>query len=385
MAKMNMHEKSFVIDSDKLINSSANMSSGAKTRYSEDFVFIDSDGETENDLLISAFEKEFAILWNSADDIVSEGELQKADKLDYQIEVKNEPMTDTNMTLISSSMNFNYSKTKITSADYKKGRSLKMRLKKDLDENTYIIAKELIKAIDNAQSNILMSVNHFNLYSVSQALIRAVERGVDVKLYVDNQEFKTRIRDEGRKSIEMTPRFVRDYKKLKNDKNAKAPVRVKFYSHAPHHSSWFLNHHKYILIDYNSKDLKNTVLFSGSYNISKNAETKQFDNLVKFESSSYASLFTAYYENFMTNWNFNRTEKDKPKNEILSKYTQVHNENSVYIHAKKPSDSISLTWDEAIKLKKDIGKVAPGFFRGLFQNKGCYGYNIETKKYFGCR
>lgn len=381
-AKMNMHEKFVLIDSRKLINSSANMSGGAKKKYSEDFVFIDSDGETDNEKIIESFEKEFSILWNTSDDIVTPGELQKADVLNFELSKKNNPNVNNDMKLISSSMNFTYSLNKASSADLKKGRLLKMKKKPGLNENTYVIAKHLIKAIDNARTSVWMSVNHFNIYSVSKALVRAAKRGIDVKLYVDNQEFKTNIRDTGRKSIEMTPRFVRDFKKVPSLKDKKAPVRVKFYSHAPHHSSWYLNHHKYILIDYNTAHAN---LFSGSYNISKNAELKQFDNLVHYTTNSYQDLYDSYAKNFMYNWTLNRTKNDKPVASILSKYTQVHNDEFVYIHAKESSDSISLTWAEAIKLKKNFAKSAPGVFQGLFRNKGCSAFNFKTKKFFGGR
>jgi phosphatidylserine/phosphatidylglycerophosphate/cardiolipin synthase-like enzyme len=382
-AKMNMHEKYVLVDSKKLVNSSANMSGGAKNKYNEDFVFIDSDGEASNEALITSFEKEFSILWNTSDDIVSEGEKQKADVLAFNLKEENVPVKENSMSLISSSMNFKLSKNKVTSADFKKGRVIKMRQIKPLDQYSYTVAKNLIEAIDNATESIWMSVNHFNLYSVSEALVRAVKRNVEIRLYVDNQEFKTNIRDTGRKSIEMTPRFVRDFKKIPGNKKVDAPVRVKFYSHAPHHSSWFLNHHKYILIDYNEKDTSSTVLLAGSYNISKNAELKQFDNLVKYTTTENEGLFHAYANNHKHNWNLNRNSDDRPAKAALAKFTQVHKDSYVLIHAKKAADSISLTWSEAKALKKKIGKVAPGFFKGLFQNKACYGYNFVEKQFFG--
>jgi hypothetical protein len=382
-AKMNMHEKFVLVDSKKLMNASANMSGGAKRSYSEDFIFIDSEGEASNESLLAAFEKEFSLLWNTSDDIVSIGEKQKADVLAFDLKEKNVPLKKNNTTFISSSMNFKLSKNKVTSVDFKKGRVIKMSQIKPLDEHTYTVAKNLIEAIDNATESVWMSVNHFNIYSVSQALIRAVKRNIEIRLFVDNQEFKTNIRDTGRKSIEMTPRFVRDFKKIAGNKKVDAPVRVKFYSHAPHHSSWFLNHHKYILIDYNQEDTSKTVLLSGSYNISKNAELKQFDNLVKYTSSDNDGLFHAYAKNHIGNWKFNRNENDKPKANALGKFTKVHKDSFVLIHAKKPADSISLTWREAKALKRKIGKVAPGFFKGLFQNKACSGYNFIKKEFFG--
>ena len=382
-AKMNMHEKFILVDSHKLVNSSANMSGGAKSRYSEDFIFIDSEGEEDNVALLRDFQEEFAYIWNTSDDIVTAEELKKADTLKTNLEVKNLANNNLPMTFHSSSMNFNYKLVKQGSALSKKGRLLSMKKRKLEDgELPFAVSTALIKSIDNATTSIRLSLNHFNLYSVSLALIRAVERGVEIKLAVDNQEFKERIRDEGRKSIEMTPRFIRDWKKLEGNRDKEAPVRIKFYSLAPHHSSWMLNHHKYILIDI---ETEKPVLLAGSFNLSKNAEFNQFDNLVEYKGETYISLMTSYKENHDYLWNLNRDNKDLPDTALMSKFTNIQEASYVRIHAASPNDAISLTWKEAVALKKKVGKVAPGIFRGLFQNKGCAYYDFKKKTYFGGR
>jgi phosphatidylserine/phosphatidylglycerophosphate/cardiolipin synthase-like enzyme len=381
MAKMNMHEKFVLIDSQKFVNTSANMSGGAKKRYAEDFIFIDSEGELDNEKLIKSFEKEFSVLWNTSEDIVTEGELQKADVLELDLNTPNLAKEQDPMTLHSSSMNFNLKRNKLTSADFKKGKIVKM-IKRKLEngDKPFVVSTALINAIDNAEEQILLSLNHFNLYSVSQALIRAVERGIEIKLAVDNQEFKTNIRDEGRKSIEMTPRFVRDFKKLKGNKNKEAPVRVKFYSHAPHHSSWFLNHHKYVVIDANGKS---PILLAGSFNISKNAEFNQFDNYVEYKGIDYIELIQDYAANHKAIWGMNRNHKDNPNKEATSYFKKIYKNSYIRIHAQAPDNAVSLTWSEAISLKKEMGKIAPGLFRGLFQNKACTYYDFKKKTFFG--
>src|SRR5690606_24835726 len=126
-AKMNMHEKFVLADSKNLSNSSANMSGGAKNRYSEDFTFIESEGEADNEAIIAQFEREFAILWNSSDDIKTADEIQKADVLPLNIEEANVPSLETEMTLISSSMNSEIEKNAPGSAAYKKGRIINLK------------------------------------------------------------------------------------------------------------------------------------------------------------------------------------------------------------------------------------------------------------------
>lgn len=382
-AKMNMHEKFVLVDSKNLSNSSANMSGGAKNRYSEDFTFIESEGEADNEAVIAQFQREFAVIWNSSDDIISKGELQKADILPLDLEQPNLPAETESMKLISSSMNSTLSKNTPTSADYKKGRVIDLNDRQLANgEQPYVVSTALINAIDKAEKSVWLALNHFNLYSVSEALIRAVERGVDVRLSVDNQEFKTSIRDTAsRPSIEMTPRFVRDFKKIPGNDKKEAPVRVHFYSHAPHFSSWALNHHKFALID--NEDVNKAVLFAGSFNLSANAEFNQFDNLVAYRGSKYAGLFNDYATQHERLWTMNRTSDDKPSKEALDYFKTVYDDSYVRLHAAEPENVVALSWSEAIKLKKDMNKVAPGMFRQLYSKKGCMFFNFVKQTYFG--
>lgn len=385
MAKMNMHEKFVLVDKEKLVNSSANMSGGAKYRYSEDFVFIDSDGEADNQEIIESFAREFSILWNSGEDIVTKDEVQKADVLPFNLKEENVASLDQQMTLHASSMNFKLSKYAPNSSEFEQGKVLKLTKKKNSDgELLYTVSSALIRAIDNAKESVYLSLNHFNLYSVSEALIRAVQRGVEIKLAVDNQEFKTLIRDEGRTTIEMTPRFVRDWKKLPGNENKEAPVRIKFYSYAPHFSSWLLNHHKYVLIDVNTTT---PILFAGSFNLSNNAEFNQFDSLVEYQGEFYLGLINNYKDNHQSLWMLNRSADDKPLTETLGYFKRVYEDSYIRLHAEQPENALSLSWDEALKLNTDISRIAPGIFNGLFRNKGCSFYNFKTKKFFGgsCR
>lgn len=382
-AKQNMHEKFVLVDSKNLSNSSANMSGGAKNRYSEDFTFIEEEGEAENKAIIKQFEKEFAVMWNSSDDIVTKDETQKADVLPLDIVSANLPVNSTAMTLISSSMNSTISENSVNSADYKKGRIIDLNDRYlDNGEQPYIVSTQLINAIDNAEKSVWLALNHFNLYSVSEALIRAVKRGVEVRLSVDNQEFKTNIRDTAtRPSIEMTPRFVRDFKKIAGNDKKEAPVRVHFYSHAPHFSSWILNHHKFAIID--SEDPTKTVLLAGSFNLSANAEFNQFDNLVEYKGAQFAGLYNDYAKQHENLWTLNRDSDDKPKKAAIDYFKTKYDDSYIRLHAATPEDAVALTWSEAIKLKKDMNSVAPGMFRQLYSKKGCMFFNFVKQTYFG--
>src|SRR5690606_11062035 len=125
-AKMNMHEKFVLFDNKNPSNSSANMSGGAESRYSEDFTFVESEGAADNGALPKQFEPQFAVLWISSDDLVTAGELQKADVLPLDIDAPNLPSQVKPMTLFSSSMNSLIEQNKPSSAAYKKGRVINL-------------------------------------------------------------------------------------------------------------------------------------------------------------------------------------------------------------------------------------------------------------------
>lgn len=372
IAKMNMHEKFILIDDDFLVNSSANMSGGAKNRYSENFIFH-NDQSAEGKSLISHFKKEFVILWNSGKDIITSNEpIAKKLPLDTLDNLPN----NSEVTLLSSSMNFTIKENRPSSKSYKIGKYYTLSRRNGVKNQTWKIRDAIINHIDNAKKNIYLSLNHFNIKEISDALIKAVKRGVEVKLTVDNQEFKSKINNK-----EMTPQFVKDWKKIEGNSKREAPVRVKYYSHSPSPRHWLLNHHKFILIDYDKNNYENTVLISGSYNLSKTAEHNQFDNMVIYKTERNKKLFKSFKNEFLNQWTWNRNNLDKPQQDILNQFTNLKDNSSISLHAK---EAIALTWSEIILLRKNVRKIAKDLFRGLYRNKDCLYYDIKRKSFWGC-
>jgi phosphatidylserine/phosphatidylglycerophosphate/cardiolipin synthase-like enzyme len=371
VAKMNMHEKFYLIDDKILMNSSANLSTSAKTRYSENFIFHD-DSTQENKELMAQFIDEFAILWNTAKDITTHDE-ENAKPLEV-IDFLNKPAKGSS-TLLSSSMNFSLKENKESSSAYKNGQYLAMRRILAKKDQIWTVRDRILYHINNAQKSIYLSLNHMNIREVSDALIEAVKRGVDVKLAVDNQEFKTRPNGK-----EMAPQFVADWKKLQGNKNKTAPVRVKYYSHAPSPMYWLLNHHKFILVDYDETEIEKTVLISGSYNLSRTAEHKQFDNMVIYQGADKATVFAAFKGEFDNLWGLNRNEQDLPAEEVISKFTNTYKD-SLNIHS---NEAISLTFSEIKKLRSKIVKISPLFFKGLYKNRNCKFFSLVDNEFWAC-
>lgn len=374
VAMQKMHEKIILVDGETLLNTSANLSGGARQRYSENFIFHYRTEENEEiNSLIDQFEREFVILWNSAKDIIT-AEEDVAERLfdNYNpkaTNIENEPQ-DSDVTLYSSSMNMSF-KTKNTPAQSAKGTYYKAERKIEDQTHTWRVRDMIIEEIDNAKESIFLCLNHFNIREVSDALIRAVKRGVNVKLNVDNQEFKTAPNNK-----EMTPQFVKDWVDMFG-KTREIPVRVKYYSHSPSPRYWYLNHNKYIIVDYGTE---RETLISGSYNISKTAEQSQFDNMVVYRGSEYRELYDGYMDDFDRLWVFNRTANDEPVKEVYDRFFELKY-GSYPLHI---ADGVALTWNEVKKLRSIMNKKAPGLFRGLFKKRDCTHYSPEKKTFFGC-
>ncbi len=372
LAHQNMHEKFYIIDDEILMNSSANMSNGARTKYSENFVFHTNKSQQGEDL-IKEFNREFKIMFNAGKDIFTAGE-EIADAIPMS-NLSNTAFDDESV-LYSSSQNFKASRYGVNTAAYKKGQYFRMTRIGGTSNQTWKVRDAIIKKIRGAKNNIYANLNHLNIEAVARELYQASKRGIDVKLAVDNQEFKTTTH-----AKEKTPLFVSLWKKIPGNANKEAPVRVKFYSHAPSPRYWFLNHHKYLLVDFDENELENTTLISGSYNISRTAEHKQYDNMVIYSGAENARLYKQFKKEFDNLWTLNRTSLDKPNPTIYKSLVTPNEKGNLILHSKKP---LSLTWNEVRKMRSKVSKIAKNLYYNAFKNRDCYYYNVEKQDFTGC-
>ncbi|MEC8623507.1 MAG: phospholipase D-like domain-containing protein [Bdellovibrionota bacterium] len=395
VAIKDMHEKFTLVDDEKLVNTSANFSWGARTKYSENFIFHEKGNAHHHpmklDRLFKQFKLEFEILWNTGKDIIThdEGISEEMPFTEINAVIGNQTETNQevkpNVNFFSSSMNFTLRRNKEGSKRLLQGRFYSMyRIKDENKEQTWTVRNKLIELIQNAKKSIHLNLNHLAIASVSDALIEAIQRGVEVKFVVDNQEFRRKA-----KKSALMAKFVKDWSKLEGNKGKIPPVRVKYYSLSPSPKFWFLNHHKYILIDYHSLGFE-TKLFSGSYNISRKAEHNQFDNMVLYSGPEFSKLFTSFFKEFNHIWKLKRplTRNGIPKKDLnekdLLKLIKTE-DGKLVIHFK---ESISLNWKEITELRqlfaKEISSV-PNFWQDLRDNKHCQYFVLETSKFDGCK
>ena len=125
---------------------------------------------------------------------------------------------------------------------------------------------QLISHIDSAQDEIVIAIYSFTLDNVADALIRAKERGVLIRVVFDNQQAANQ--------------YSEDERLL----DAGIPVLIK--------SGSGYMHNKFIVID------RKKVL-SGSFNYSSNADTKNDENLILIISEEIAKL---YFDEFEEIW-----------------------------------------------------------------------------------
>ncbi|MFA7133563.1 MAG: phospholipase D-like domain-containing protein [archaeon] len=131
---------------------------------------------------------------------------------------------------------------------------------------------KLIKKIDFADSNIFIAIYSFTHDGLSDAVIRAKKRGVDVWVIYDSDQSKNSASDD---------------ELLINE-----GVRVAY-----RNGSGYM-HNKYTIIDMN-------LVATGSFNYSNNADTRNEENLVFIQSEDVASAFKKNFDEIWSKSNAN--------------------------------------------------------------------------------
>jgi phosphatidylserine/phosphatidylglycerophosphate/cardiolipin synthase-like enzyme len=122
---------------------------------------------------------------------------------------------------------------------------------------------KLVQRIDSAQKSIYVAIYSFTLDSVADALIRAKQRGVEVKV-------------------------VFDYDQSNNTYSDDEKLQLAGIAIARRNGSGYM-HNKFMVID-------ETTIATGSFNYSVNADTKNDENLIFIESTDLASKYKADFD-----------------------------------------------------------------------------------------
>ena len=341
-----MHHKFMIVDGPRdeagaaetamLVTGSGNWSNGAATRYDENTLFL--DGHRELNLRM---QREFNLLWDHSRDLVSNPALVTEHST---LEISDSLIGDGG----EEHVYFTSDNFKIQGADT------------FVIDGRDTVADQLVAAIDGATESIHVASGHLRSRPVAEALIRKASENpeLDIKVYLDGQEFisaathKIQVEDleECLAEAGASEAKIRDC----NDSgflfgflagNSGIEVRYKYYSYRWSAANAVQMHHKYLIIDGDE-------LWTGSYNLSDNAEHNTFENMLHFSGASGAELAATYEANFAALWDTGSA------NGLLSSLRETI---STAITANVPLlfAPMALEWQEVSDLKSLIVAECP--------------------------
>ena len=334
-----MHHKLMIVDGPRdaaeaastatLVTGSGNWSNGAATVYDENTLFMTGYPE-----LALRMQREFNHLWDHSTDLVSNTAIV-SEPSTLAITEEAMPLSP-GMHVFLTSDNFTV-----------EGTSFKVTTK-----NT--VSDELVRAIDAAEERIHIASGHLRSRPVSEALMRkaAEDPGVEIKVYLDGQEY---ISDSGNTqqiasretclataTTDAKKRACEDKSFLygREVEKAGANVRYKYYAYRWDAGYAAQMHNKFLIID--------DSLYTGSYNLSDNAEHNTFENMFLFTGPEFADLVEAYEDKFQDLW----VQGDG----LLAGLTKtIEDETTIPI----VFPGMSLSWQEVRDLKSLIAAECP--------------------------
>lgn len=339
-----MHHKYVIVDGPRgdagnvggvLMTGSGNWSNSAGSRYDENTVVFHGHAE-----LLLRYEQEFHHLWTHSRDFDNGAGFERFDTgaiSDEDIAAAD----DEDAAAFFTSANFRTT----TSTRYGDGFSV------NRGENE--VADQLVALIESAEHSIRIASGHLRSRPVALALIQAIEDNpaLEVQVYTDAQEFisdsshgyqiadrEDCIEEAGDSEAQLANCYDRGFLYGYEFFQAGVDLRFKHYSYRWHYSYAAQMHHKYFIID-------DSVLVTGSYNLSDNAEHATMENIVVLSGERYAGVVQNFVDNFNAMWDTGRDDDMALYNALMADVESGSSFDIVY-------DSMALTWDEVDTLKR---------------------------------
>jgi phosphatidylserine/phosphatidylglycerophosphate/cardiolipin synthase-like enzyme len=207
----------------------------------------------------------------------------------------------------------------------------------------------LVAAIGRERTAIHIASGHLRLRAVSEALVAAKQArpSLDIRVYLDQQEYISASGHSAQvaelntcRANATTPARLwncesKDFLFGKQIGDAGIVVRYKTYAYRWDYNYAVQMHHKFLLID-------GQELFTGSYNLSMNAEQATFENLVHLRGATYAPVVAAFEREFERLWNTGRNPDRLPG--LRSTIGSATTIPLVF-------DSMALSWQEVTDLR----------------------------------
>ena len=176
-----------------------------------------------------------------------------------------------------------------------------------------VVSDALVEAIGRARVSIHVASGHLRSRPVSEALMAAKQAHpeLDLRVYLDGQEYISSWYQgqQERELVDCLANATTDTQ----ERNCRekgflfgyqvgqsgVDVRYKYYSYRWHYSYAPQMHDKFMVID-------GQELWTGSYNLSDNAERNTFENMLMFRGDRFAELVASYEAAFESMWETNR-------------------------------------------------------------------------------
>jgi phosphatidylserine/phosphatidylglycerophosphate/cardiolipin synthase-like enzyme len=334
-----MHHKFMIVDGPRddlaaadlatLVTGSANWSNGAATKYDENTLFLHAYPK-----LNLEFQREFDHLWEHSKDVVANPALVTETST---VEVTDEDLpVFPGMEVFFTSDNFKVTDTTFSTI------------------GTDHVADQLVASISGAKKRIRIASGHLRLRAVADALKakKAEIPGIDIQVYLDGQEYISESGDTTQRADQQAciAAATTDAKKeacLDKDflysldvARGGVELRFKYYAYRWDTSYALQMHNKFMIVD--------DELWTGSFNLSDNAEHNTFENMLHFRGPEFADLVESYDAKFAELW--------KQGDGLLPGLTKTIDEATTIPIVFEP---MSLSWEEVRDLKALIARECP--------------------------
>jgi phosphatidylserine/phosphatidylglycerophosphate/cardiolipin synthase-like enzyme len=337
-----MHHKFMIVDGPRdeitraktahLVTGSANWSSSAARTFDENTVFFQNQEE-----LVLRFQREFDNMWAHSRDFAGKDlayELATTQIPDSAI--PDAPNTD----VLFTSYNFSVNGTTFSTT------------------GTNTVADGLVAGINGATRSIHIASGHLRSREVAEALIarKKANPALDVRVYLDGQEYISEYTHQAQLAKVQTclaaagDSAAKKRSCLDNDflfgyqvGTEGIDVRYKYYAYRWDFTYAPQMHHKFMAVD-------GTTLYSGSYNLSDNAEHDTFENMLVLKGAEHAALIASFEANFESIW---KTGRDTDKLAAVNARIEQGGAFPIVF------DPMALTHAEVTALKDKIRSACP--------------------------
>ena len=333
-----MHHKFVIVDgprhnlgaagSSRIASGSANWSTGGATIYDENTVFLSSVPE-----MAIKLQRQFDHMWTHSSDLVANASLTTSNS---SVEILDSDINDNpDLDVYFTSANFDVADDSTV---------FRLRSREDM-----AVSDKWVEAIEGATDSIWVATGHMRLRPVAEALIakKQADPSVDIRVYVDQQEYisftgnnsQIEKREDCLQNATTANKIFdcenKSFLWAKAVGDAGIDVRYKFYAYRWHFSYAEQMHNKFMIVD-------DDELYTGSYNLSVNAEHSTFENLMHFKAPTFSGLVQSYAGYFDDVYETGRSG---------SELEDLRNVIETAANIPLVFESMSLTYQEATSLK----------------------------------